>query len=208
MHLTSSGGGGPETSPSSSGDPETSLSSSGGPETSPSSSRDFEMHLASSGDGRPETSPPSNAASEVLPTPSVGGVPETSPLANEDSGLSLLSSAGAGMPSSSSATHGATSLLSGLFGASSSSLPVAPLEDEQRWLIEQRWLDGLPTEVLRMVLNLVPDDELSSLVDANRRLHSMTTSILLERKHFSARGRRVLIVHQDVAFTALGLYVR
>ena len=106
------------------------------------------------------------------------------------------------MPSSSSVTHGATSLLSGSFGASSSSLAVAPLK------VKQRWLDGLPTEVLRMVLNLLPDDELSSLVDANRRLHSMTTSILLERKQFSARGRRILMVHQDMAFTALGLYVR
>ena len=132
----------------------------GGLETSPSSSGDSEMYLASSGGGGPEALPSSNAESKVHPASSVGGVPETSP--NAESGLSLLLSAGAGMPSSSSVTHGATSLLSGSFGASSLSLAVAPLK------VKQRWLDGLPMEVLRMVLNLLPDDKLSSLVDANR----------------------------------------
>ena len=70
------------------------------------------------------------------------------------------------------------------------------------------WLDTLPAEVLRMVLSLVPDVELYSLLNANRRLHRMATSILLERKHFRSRGGRILILHENIAFTALDLYVR
>lgn len=70
------------------------------------------------------------------------------------------------------------------------------------------WLDTLPAEVLHMLLSLVPDVELYSLPDANQRLHRMATSILLECKHFRLHGGRILILHKNIAFTALDLYVR
>ena len=137
-----------------------------------------------------ETSPSSSASSEMPPSSSAGS--ETPPSLSASSQMSpSLSASSQTLPSSNAGSE--TSLV--VRGATTSNA-------------NHDWSDKLPMEVLHMVFSLVPDAELYSLIDANRRLHRITTSILLERKQFRARGRRILILHENAAFTALGLYVR
>lgn len=59
-----------------------------------------------------------------------------------------------------------------------------------------------------MLLSMVPDDDLYPLLSANRRLHRVATAILLERRHFRACGGSILVLHENIAFTALGVYSR